>query len=164
MCTTTKMKILVVLFLITFVGCYKSIHPSDKELEDRFSFNKLAFINLAEMFNEDSSVTLISLEEIEYQDNSDSKISNERLKAYRNFLQEIEIVTGIYRTYDGGIGLGISAKDSVWFGGSAKGYLFSTNKKKPIVDSLDNLEGQYDFEGIRYRKLEKNWYIVYSEW
>jgi hypothetical protein len=169
MCTIAKKKkkkkiIILILGLIAFIGCNQTSHPPDKALKYNFSNKQEAFFRLIEMFYEDNNISSISLNEISYQDRNHSKITGNRLKQYRVLLQEIKIVNGIYRTYDNGIGFGVSAKDSILFGGSAKGYLFSKKEKNPLVYSLDDFEKTYSFEGIRYKKLKKNWYIVYSRW
>ena len=158
---TGRIKVIILICTVSFfVACDSP--PSDEELIQRFYKNQEDFNKIIKMLERDSNIRAVKMRRVEYKDNSEPKISNEKLKEYHDILARLGIKSGVYRGHDGGIYFNVYAQPGI-LSGSGKYYVFSA-KKYELVESLDVLENNPDFEGIRYRKLKENWYLTYSKW
>ena len=150
----------ILIIVVSIVACDSP--PVDEKLIQVFHKNQEDFDKIVKMLERDANIEDIEMRSVEYEDNSGPKISNKRMKKYRDLITKLRIRNGIYRGHDGGIYFNVYSQSGV-LSGSEKGYVFSA-KKYELVESLDVLENSSEFEGVRYRELKGNWYLIYSKW
>lgn len=152
------------IFLALLIACGYSKHLSDIELEQRFVSNKVDFLKLAKMLDDDKNIVRLSHENIFYSGSSQNKISEERLREYRNLLRKLKLDIGIHRDNPSSIRF-IASTKGFPISSSEKSFLFSTNDVSPLVGSLDQIIAiDYGDRSPIYKKIDDNWYLVYESW
>jgi hypothetical protein len=142
------------LFAWTFTSTFHA-HPTDQVLIANFRQHQAEFNQLLQMFHADVGVGRIA------PDFTDKPIPLQRWNEYRGLFRSLGLEAGIE---------GYGTKDFIWFhssasglatSGSSKGYVYTVQAPKPVVDDLDTASSE-DSEEI-YRQIEGFWYL-YCEW
>lgn len=158
----------LLLFAYCLVAC--DVRVTDKQLIDKFNVKRTDFEMLVEMANQDRRVVRIASDFIWLDDNlnwprpeSDLGMSKERWDQYRSLFVKLGLRGGISRRTDlpKAIFL-IAATEGISLGGSAKGYVFSSEPLSPLVDSLDDVSAPMKDRVPIYRKVADNWYLYYE--
>ena len=153
---------LAVVAALFFVGC--GAHPTDASLHDRFFRKEVSFNKLVQMAHEDSRMTRIA-PDFTWPGGKQVSFSTQRWDEYRALFRDLGVDLGMNRLdRNDGVMLIVSATGIVGRG-TAKGYVHSTKRLDPIVDSLDMgmprpCVGHKDC--IAFKPLKGSWYLFYE--
>lgn len=123
------------------------------------------------MANEDSKVIRIAYDFTWLDDNlnwprpeSQLGFSKNRWDEYRTLFTKLGLRGGLSRRTDlPGTIFFIASTKGLSLGGSAKGYVYSTEERSPLLSSLDHVSVQMKDRVPVYEKLSANWYLYYEE-
>lgn len=158
----------VLLLAYCVLAC--DIRVSDEELIDKFKARRTDFEMLVEMANQDRRLVRIASDFTWLDDNlnwprpeSDLGFSKDRWDQYRSLFVRLGLRGGLSRRTDlpQAIFL-IAATKGISLGGSAKGYVYSTEPLSPVLNSLDDVSAPMRDRVPVYKKLDDNWYLYYE--
>lgn len=138
-------------------GCAR--FPSDEMMIAHFRANKGDFERLLSMFRNDKELARIGED---FTDPAVIVIRQERLREYRNLLKQLDIYSlggstekDFVKLHSHSVGLSIS--------GRAKGYVYSEEIPRLVVDDLDAYFAKHKRSSFTaYRSIEGNWYLFYD--
>jgi hypothetical protein len=149
------------------VRCSKSY--SDKKMQKHFIDNKQTFDRIIEMIKEDKSVSWISEQFISPAD----ALTLERKAQYLDLMRKTNIQTifiesrssiskaSIIKSEGQDIGR-VSFGIQSLFGGTLKGYTYSSRPLSPLYDSLDERPLSLKPYEFGYKRISGDWYLHYS--
>ena len=138
-------------------------HPTDEALIENFKAHRKEFDKLLQMFQEDKALGRVAPDFTRPKNAQTIGVTGQRLDAYRDLFDNLEIKSGIE---------GYDDKTTVWFhssssglsvSGSSKGYAFLRNPPASTTDNLDNYRSPDGKSFIAFRHIEDNWYL-YSDY
>jgi len=169
--------IFVLVVGLLFSGCdliYEKDHPTDAEMIETFKTHRNEFEMLLRMFREDRSLGRVAYEftrtsnffeqceEADCWRGKEIEVTEKRLAEYRKLFSTIGLESGME---------GYGKKKSIAFlasskglsiTGSAKGYMYTTEKPHTIVDDLDRYWSPDGKSFMAFRYIEENWYMFFD--
>ncbi|MCB1025363.1 MAG: hypothetical protein KDB79_13290 [Acidobacteria bacterium] len=155
--------------------------PEDTALKAIFFEKRHIFDKIVHMFNQDKEVRSISFsstdpitEATNYSHQSEKPVTFSALRwdEYKRLFLDINLFNGLSRQNFGEIRL-IAYRKSYLVANATKGYLFTTKKVVPIIDSIDSkllsleskeslLQKALSQDQSYYEKISDHWYIYYE--
>lgn len=148
-------------------------HPSDKQMEAKFSQHRQEFEQLVTMIQEDTQIDSVTIYDNDPVSPSDSinydwkqrkpLISDDRLSEYQKLMRQIG-VKRVSKKYAGPVHF-LASFDSCCDEGHEwlameKGFVFRLSPPEKTQSSLENIDR--NLLGTWHKQLEGNWYLYYS--
>lgn len=152
------------LFVLLVPGCNLSPHPSDRVLEEALKSNQTDFDTLVRMLTEDKDIVRIDEKFVFLTDGSNRNVPKERLEVYRNLFAKLRLEKGFHRDKENALRF-IASSRGTPIPSSEKSYVYCSNPRSPVVDSLDYViqRDRGDQQPV-YKKVHGGWYLYYESW